>query len=253
MTSQALCVAIHSSGVNDSDARSHTNTAINDMIGQLHADSKVTNTFYRFTTSYRLKTPYPSFSDTLTKTQRLEQEKQFIEECARELYGEGLVVPGDAWLVVDGLNRAGYGGSDVPLTIDGKHFRTNRVLHTPSQTTVPDPLETYIGLAMHEIAHCLEVGHSRGGYRLRTDGNDQIADRVSPMATCYVNRRPQVGDDSDTCAKGTANPPTSFCSGTTNHAADRFCGGCTNTCRHVRTLTRCTKDRIQARTPIPRS
>jgi hypothetical protein len=70
-------------------------------------------------------------------------EVEYIEEVLRELYREGVAIDGDAWIIGDSFESYGYGHGGVSISPWGSKIYGGRVLHTPSNLSVGDPVRVY--------------------------------------------------------------------------------------------------------------
>lgn len=239
---QVICSAVQSA-ISDSKAESHLHTAIDDMVNQL--DNEANGAFVHYKSNVTVDThPTDDFSN----------ERDYIEACLEEIDEKGELWDGDAWIIADGYdkrpNKFGYGYGNVSYhNSDGEMAVGARVLHTPSQWVVVDPIETFYNLAIHEAAHNLGADHEHGIYQ----SSDDLIRDVSPMATSYTYEYDDIGDEFDTCWAGGSTPPSSFCKGVPNHAADGYCGGstgCKDECRHSTKMSDCTISVIESNYPI---
>jgi len=216
------------------------------MEAQLNNDPDVDTTFYTLHLSYEVSTQPKNYSS----------EEAYVKEALEELYNAGKLLDGDSVIIADSaatggnFNVFGYGSGNWTWSPSGSNeqFTGARVLHTPSQFGVDDPVETFYNLAIHEVAHGFTgVDHSLGGYSTSYDNGDIVAEDVSPLATAYTYTN---GDVVDTDYAGRSTPPNSFCDNVSNYYADKWCGGSANPCRHTTQMTDCTKNEIDSNTPL---
>lgn len=237
---QSLCVApAYQQG--STNAVDHTLTALRDMEEQL--ESATSTSFYTYSVTEELDTDWHDYDDSSS------DEISYIEACLEELYNKGKTADGDAWIIPDGVEYWGYGRGHVSWTSpDGSQTLWGaRVIHTPSQSLVSDPIETYYNLVIHEMGHNLGASHEHGDY---DDSSGQIAD-VTPMATVYAYGK---DDHNDTCwenSGGKSDAPDDFCwesNKTDDYLCDHFT--CEDTCRHTTSMAYCAKSNIEDNTPL---
>lgn len=219
-------------------AESDVEEAIQRLENQLDNDPDVSTNFEFNASNYQYATDPAAGSVS---------EQEYVRQILREVANNVGVVDGDAWIFADGAEAYGYGLGGVREVVNGKTLYGARVLHTPSQTFVPDPRETFYNLAMHEMSHNFAAEHEDGGYEL----NSGVASNVSPMATAYTYVDNRFFDLWDTCAPGADAPPSDFNCGPSNRAGNRWCGGrdCTDTCKHQTVMTNCAKRVIDSNAP----
>lgn len=241
-----LNVAIENE-MGSTNAYSHTEYAIKDMVNQLNNNTSNSYTYYGVDSP--LDTDKDSYSDTSSA------EIDYVKDCLKELWNEGHAIDGDAWIISDGAEKWGYGRGSIEYSPDSDTtIYGARAVHTPSQTFVDDPIEFYHNLAMHEMGHNLTAWHNDGGYRKYWNGSEYRIDNVTPMASIYVYTS---DDHTDACwenSGGESNAPDSFCDGQENKSMSiKFCdhSSCGDKCRHdTLNLTQCTIDQIESNTPL---
>lgn len=232
MASQWLCGAINDYDTPD-EARTELKTALDSMADQLNSWTDDVD-YYTYVPDYEIKKDPCSLC---------ESEASYIEGCVEELIDAGYVIDGDVWTIVDGAEAYGYGKGDIEVSYNGTDAWGARALYTPTNWG-DDPVETFYNLVIQEAGHCFEAYHKHGDYW--TSSCCSLYD-VSPMATCYTHN---ADDVVDTCFEGGATPPDSFCDGLSNYPNESWCGDCGNSCRHLDSMTSCTKDRIVSFSPL---
>lgn len=233
---QYICGVIHQ-GVDGSGAQNDMEFALNDMEDQMdnYVDDSLAYSTY-FPGGYQIQTDggIPGLD-----------ESGYIEDALQELHDANFTQDGDTWLIVDDFETYGYGRGGVMYEPEGSSqtLYGARALYTPEVLLASDPVETFYNFAIHEMGHNFYTDHGDGSY---AEIFGDVAN-VTPMATAYTH----AGVDTDTCVSGSGVVPSNFCQDKENYRDDLgWCGNsCTDTCRHTKVMTTCTKNVIESNTP----
>lgn len=235
MADQYLCTAINDN-LGNTTAAADISEGTEHMREQLNNVSSVSTSFGQFDSNHQVTEPTEG------------DEIQYVKDCLQELYEAGQTIDGDAWIIADGadFDLWGYGRAiGRYVTDDGQQELWGaRVIHTPSQLAVPDPIDTFYNLTIHELSHLFTVDHIDGSYSRK----DNLARLASPMATAYTYDN---DDEPDSCYEGSATPPDNFNCGPENRIQENWCdAGCADACRHQVGMTDCTLDIIDNNAPL---
>ena len=245
--------------ISGSNALSDLEQAVGDMTSQLNQDPNIDTEFATYS---------PSPNVVSTKPADFSSEETYLENVLEELDGAGVILDGDLVIIADsgafgdGIGDQfgyGYGGATWSPSGSDATYTGSRVLHTPSQIGVGDPVETFYNLAIHEVAHGLssngdaDKDHEDGEYQI-TGGPDgqTVSLDVSPLATAYtyVNEVGGIlGPNVDTDWQGGSDVPESFCN-FDNFIGEEWCGGEADPCRHTTEMSSCIKSKIDDGTPL---
>ncbi len=231
--SQFLCTAVNASIDESEAAQELTRGAIDRMQEQLNADDSVDVDFSTFHTEYEVD----------VNPGNVVNDEEFIRKSVKRLWEQDNVCDGDSWLIVDASWTHGYGMGRVPCEPeDGMNVFGARAFYMPGFSLTPEPVEAFQNLVIHEMLHNFTVRHRDGNYQ-----NSRNLLGVTPVATCYA-----YGETSkvDTRWAGTGTIPDEFCSGTTNHQDEEWCGSCEQPCRWSDSITKCSRQQVDHKSPL---
>lgn len=251
---QRLCTTV----VDDlsSGDREDLTEAIDSLVSQMNSHPDISHSFTHYQPSYQTEKDPGNYDN----------ESEYIRDTLAELAGEGYTEDGDAWIIADGYddhNGFGYGAAgeeywtkkyENGVWMRDEKYTGGRVLHTPSQWVIPDPVTVFKCLAIHEMCHNLGAEHNDGTYEIEWDGSTARGKNISPMATAYTYVDEDEGDRFDTCWAGTGRKPDDFCETKPNDYVDEWIdegSGCnTDRGRHTLQITDCTAEDIDRESPL---